>query len=82
MEAQKQKNTTLPIKELVDMAQKGMTSREIAKVLKVSNMKVWRNLKLSGLNANKFPAMAAENRTQKQKIKLESEYFNEDAFIF
>lgn len=79
MEAQKQKNTTLPIDELRALAEKKMTSKEIAKVFKVSNMKVWRNLKLLGLNANKFPAMSG---IKKKKQKQKSKYFNEEAFIF
>jgi len=49
-----------------ELAAKQKTSREIARILNVSDMKMWRNMKLMGLNGNKQPQKCHNGRGNKK----------------
>jgi len=87
--AQNQYNITLTeeqqirVHELVD---KRKSSREIARILGISDMKMWRNMKLMGLNGSKFPHMKHSVRKKRSKFKKvnesEEEIFDCDSQVF
>lgn len=89
MNAQGQINITLTKeqqKRVIQLAEKRKSSHEIARIIGVSHMKTWRNMKLMGINANKFPHMSGENKQKQQNVKEqcndEAEFYNCDSEAF
>lgn len=67
--AQNQYNITLTEEQQIrvrELAAKRKTSHEIARILGISDMKMWRNMKLMGLNGNKQPQKCHNGRCKKK----------------